>query len=101
MRRRRTSQNPGNRKSRPPTSEEIEALIAEMDAADSELHRIVDDTANYDHLPNATAASRPLSDSELAYFHALLYERIRRDNEALRLYVPLDFQEDFHKSHVP
>ncbi len=37
----------------------------------------------------------------MAYFSALLYERIRRDKEALRLYEPLAFQIGFHASHAP
>lgn len=72
-----------------------------MAASEADLHRIVDSTAQYELVGNPSATSRPLSDSEVAYFNALLYERIRRDNESLRLYVPLDFQETFHASHAP
>jgi hypothetical protein len=83
------------------TGDDVEAIVAEMAAAEKSLHYLTDDTARYDYIVDAPTRGHELSDSELAYFYALLYERVRRDQESLRLYVPLKFQDEFHASHAP
>jgi hypothetical protein len=99
MRRQRGISSRSKKTSRPPTSEEVEAILGELAAQEKELHSLLDNTpAQYDV---TTTSAHPLSEAEQQYFAALLYERIRRDNEALRLYAPLPFQDSFHSSHAP
>jgi hypothetical protein len=43
----------------------------------------------------------PFSEAEVTQFHLLLHERTRRKKEALRLYEPLPYQSDFHRSDAP
>src|SRR5262245_34655237 len=43
----------------------------------------------------------PLTEAELDEFRRLVREQARRQHEALKLYVPLPYQADFHASTAP
>jgi Terminase large subunit, T4likevirus-type, N-terminal len=80
----------------------MDSLLNNLAAEEQQIQSILQAGSRFDYAGGSpTVTTQALTDAELAYFNELLWEKIRREKEALRLYIPLPYQDSFHSSHAP